>query len=333
MKSRIDEALAIVREALADSGTASWDAPGVIRIAVAGASRLDLRLVFPDESEVSLDEPGETLLLLRRPTKRDLRDLRSKGLSYVGLNGVVRIQGPGLLIDRTDLKVTTTPTRPVRRSAFSDRASLITRWLFAQPLGSESRISGLAEAAGVSPSVASYAAKDLERRGLVEVAARGRERWIRLVEHRRLLTQWAAEYSWRDNTSLAVHAPIGSPRRFLARMPLPLLPRCAVTLQAGASLVLPHAPVEQIHMYIDVPTPADLSHVARKLEWPPDPGGQLLFFMPYYRRSVWDGVREREGVPVVSDLQLMLDLWNHPIRGREQAELLLEKHLAKVSAT
>jgi hypothetical protein len=130
-----------------------------------------------------------------------------------------------------------------------------------------------------------------------------------------------------------VHAPIGSPRRFLARLTALSLPQCAVTLHAGASLLLPHAPVEEIHLYVDLPSQARLTDLTRRLDWPPDPGGQLHFLLPYYKTSVWGGVREHDGVSVVSDLQLMIDLWNHPIRGREQAELLLEKHLLRRKST
>jgi hypothetical protein len=54
-----------------------------------------------------------------------------------------------------------------------------------------------------------------------------------------------------------------------------------------------------------------LTRLSRRLDW----------------ASVWTGVTIRNQVPVVSDLQLILDLWNHPIRGIEQAELILEKHL------
>lgn len=167
----------------------------------------------------------------------------------------------------------------------------------------------------------------------MEATAAGRERWIRLVEHRELIAQWAKEYDWRDNASLTVHAPIGSPRRFLARLTTLSLPPCAVTLQAGASLLLPHAPVEEIHVYVDLPSQARLTDLVRRLDWPPDSSGRFQFLLPYYKTSVWEGVRERDGVPVVSDLQLMIDLWNHPIRGREQAELLLEKHLLRLRAT
>ena len=45
---------------------------------------------------------------------------------------------------------------------------------------------------------------------------------------------------------------------------------------------------------------------------------------PYYAHGARYGIRELRGHPVVSDVQLFLDLYNYPVRGREQAEHLLE---------
>jgi hypothetical protein len=49
--------------------------------------------------------------------------------------------------------------------------------------------------------------------------------------------------------------------------------------------------------------------------------------LPYYSDSVWWALERRRGLPVVSALQLALDLWHYPLRGREQAEHLLETQL------
>ena len=333
MKQIQEEGLALVTEALGESGTLAWEDPDTVRITVGQGLSFTLRMVALREDDPSASGPTPTLWILRRPKRRELQDLRAKGQSFVALNGAVRIQVPGVLIDRTDLRLPAKGTRPSHRSPFSDRASLIARWLFYQPTDQHWTITGLAEAAGVSPSVASYAVRDLEQRQLVETTARGRERSVRMVEHEALIVEWAKEYDWRDNVSLRVHAPIGSPRRFLTRLTALPLPHCAVTLQAGASLILPHAPVEEVHLYVDLRSQAELGNLTRRLDWPPDSSGQFHFLLPHYKTSVWGGVREHDGVPVVSDLQLMLDLWNHPIRGREQAELLLEKHLLRLGST
>jgi hypothetical protein len=70
-----------------------------------------------------------------------------------------------------------------------------------------------------------------------------------------------------------------------------------------------------------------LSALVRSLGWPPAEDGRVHLLKPQYRQSLWENTEIRDGLPVASDLQLMLDLWNHPMRGREQAELILEKHL------
>jgi len=321
------EALALVAAAVGDSGRVSADSANLIRIEFENGPRADFRMVPHENGEVSQPDPMPALWILRRPARAELEDLRVRGQSYVALTGAVRIEAPGVLIDRTDIRLKTGVERPSKRSAFSDRASLVPRWLFSQPPGTMYTLTNLATAAGVSPSVASYAVRELAERELVEVETGGRERRIRLLDHWSLLTAWAAEYAWQDNISISVQAPIGSPSRFLSRLVELELPRYALTLQAGASLFLPHAPVEQVYLYVDVPNLERLSSTAHRLGWPSEKGGKLHLIKPYYRHSVWNGVRFHGEIPVVSDLQLMLDLWNHPIRGREQAEVILEKHV------
>jgi hypothetical protein len=59
-------------------------------------------------------------------------------------------------------------------------------------------------------------------------------------------------------------------------------------------------------------------------------GVNLIFLLPYYKHSVFYGKQRIRSVWVVSDLQLYLDLHNHPIRGLEQAEHLYEKRLRHI---
>jgi hypothetical protein len=100
-------------------------------------------------------EQPPILWVLRRPKKGELEALRAAGQSFVALTGAVRIQVPGLLIDRTDLRRPNRTVQTGQRSAFSDRASLVPRWLFSQTPPTQWSLSKLAAASGVSPSVAS----------------------------------------------------------------------------------------------------------------------------------------------------------------------------------
>jgi hypothetical protein len=61
-----------------------------------------------------------------------------------------------------------------------------------------------------------------------------------------------------------------------------------------------------------------------------DQGANLVLMWPYYKHSVFYDNQEIEGLRVVSDIQLYLDLYGYPVRGREQAEHLYDKRLKRL---
>jgi len=56
----------------------------------------------------------------------------------------------------------------------------------------------------------------------------------------------------------------------------------------------------------------------------------VILLYPYYKYSAFYGKLKIQGLWVVSDIQLYLDLYKYPLRGVEQAEDLYEKHLKKI---
>ncbi len=284
--------------------------------------RFELRLWEPG---MEGEEDERVLWILRRTSPVDLERLRKAGSSFVALNGVVRIQAPGLIIDRGDLPRVSAAGQAPARTAFSDRASLVPRTLFTFGLEREWTVSELAAAAGVSDSMASYAVRDLEERGLLDTRQAGRRKCVRMPSRLALIEEWCREYRWRDNLQTTVLADVGSPEKYLRRLPRALGGRrWAATLYGGAALTARHAPVERVHVYVETQSRFELLEAGREEGWSPGEDGLLVLMAPKYKRSLWQGVREIEGVPVVSLLQLILDLWHHPLRGREQARVLLE---------
>ncbi len=323
MNFSTEEILDLIQKAVGEAVEVRSTGPAGISILQAGLPPLRFRLA-PWSSTLREGAPDLTLWVLRRPSAAELDRLRDSGQSFVALSGAVRIQAPGLLVDRAGLRRARLSKPGSSRSAFSDRASLVPRAMFSARPGKTWTLSELAQEAGVSNSVTSYAVQDLRDRGLAEVRRSGREKRVRLESRRSLVEEWVREYHWRDNGSLAVAAPVGSPERFLRRLPKSFGgKRWAVTLHAAGALIARHAPVEELHIYLEAKTEADLFLAAQKAGWKSEEKGALHLVSPHYGSSVWEGVREIDGVPVVSTLQLVLDLWNHPIRGREQAERLL----------
>ena len=242
------------------------------------------------------------------------------------LHGTVYLAFPNLLVDRERLP------KPIRVSArrtlidpFADRSSLVLRTLLESDKERVWGVRELAEQAGVAPATVSRVTRELQRFQVVDVRRIGRESRILLTDSRALLDRWVQSYDWTKNQRIAVHAPMGDPTRFFRRnKDLFDRHRWALTLQAGASLVAPHATWERVHVYIDVQAGEELVELAEQQGWAAAEDGKLVLMKPYYKDSVWRGVREVDGLPVVSSLQLVLDLWHYPLRGREQAEHIIE---------
>ena len=94
----------------------------------------------------------------------------------------------------------------------------------------------------------------------------------------------------------------------------------AFTLLAGASMVAPHVRYNDVWVYV---AEKDGSW-GRGLDLQPvDTGGNVVLLEPY-DEGVFMDLQDVKGMKVVSNVQLYVDLYNHPGRGREQAEFLRE---------
>jgi hypothetical protein len=266
------------------------------------------------------------LLVVRRATRRLHDELRRAGLNFVDTTGTVHLSLRNILVDRTNLRV------PMVRGAvrqsfdpFSDRGSMIVRKLLETPPGERTwGVRELATEAGVSPATATRVVREIADHG-VHVARRGRSAEVRLLDAHALFTAWTQVYDWTRNPSVAFNAPMGDPVRFFRQMAKAWNgPRWALGLHAGASRVAPIATWTRAHLYVDVPDAAALIGVGEAQGWEVAEGGNVVLLKPWYRRSVWHGLQQAGGLPVVSSLQLALDLWHYPLRGREQAEHLVE---------
>jgi hypothetical protein len=302
-----------------------------------GASSADLTLVVGDQRYVlelrswgQEAAPDTGVVWITRNASSEIHDrLRRTGQHFIDLAGVVHLSLPAFVLDRTHLE-------PVRirpnetRNPFSDRSSMIARVLFdGFRTGETPTVQELAGQAGLPLSTTSYAVRALEERELVTIERKGRSKHIALTSPEALIEQWTLSYNWRNNEAVAFHAPIGDMDRFLDRLPDQLgdLERWALTLQAGASRVVRHAAWDAVHIYVKGVGGSDLTHVGRSLGWEPSRGGKVVLLWPYYRESLWVNQQKLDRLPVVSDLQLILDLWHYPVRGREQAARILDRYV------
>jgi len=105
-------------------------------------------------------------------------------------------------------------------------------------------------------------------------------------------------------------------------------PAWGLSLHGGASVVAGFVQFREVHLYISPEQPKLEGEFVRALGARPAEGeANLVVLSPFYRHSVLFEPRVVEGLRVVSDLQLFLDLSCFAQRGKEQADVILERRL------
>ncbi|MDP6156437.1 MAG: type IV toxin-antitoxin system AbiEi family antitoxin [Candidatus Thermoplasmatota archaeon] len=96
----------------------------------------------------------------------------------------------------------------------------------------------------------------------------------------------------------------------------------AMTLGAGASVIAPYVKSTDTHMYI-----LDEKIVISVLKLTPVEFGGNVYLIEPPDEGYLMNMQSKDGLKIVSNIQLYLDLYNYPKRGHEQANHLREKVL------
>jgi hypothetical protein len=257
--------------------------------------------------------------------------LRQEGIGYLDLHGHVLVRGAGIIIDR-DHGPPSAPAGPEPTagsgSPFADRSSLVVRHLLSgAPV--QAGVRGLAAELGISPALVSRVLNRLRQDGYLESEPAD---VIELTSVEPLLDEWSEYYRRRARRQrekrFYLHARDTSAVLELLpkKLPARAAPQWALSFQAGASLIAPFAFFSEVHLLIGGP---DWDQAAERVEHnlgaePAEKEANMVLVEPYYRES-WDhGLREVSKLPVVSDIQLFLDLSVYPRRGAEQATRIRE---------
>ncbi len=245
---------------------------------------------------------------------------REAGVGYVDWTGNAFLRFDGILVDRRSGE------RPARTKArlrrlFSPKSSRIVRILLNRPADAWT-LSRLATEAAVSVRTAHLVINALEEKAFVDK----RRGAIRLAKPGSLLDLWAENYRLEQHRRQTFYSFIRSPRELASKLAAEASAQqiqLALTLHAGAALVAPFVRYTELHVYVA----GDIDRFVRALDLRPvETGGGVHFFTPS-DEGVFYGVQTIEGLPVVSNVQLYLDLLHYPARGREQAEELRRQKL------
>lgn len=268
------------------------------------------------------------LLFVPRLNERARHELTGAGINHADLSGSLSIRQGELVIELRGGK----KPAPWRSSSegvnlFSDGASLVLRVLL-HARGHSMGVTELARESGVTKGWASIVGRGLVDAGHAERVDGG----FQIVDAQRVLQNWTTAYSWRNNAIRSYHCPLEYSKRLavLEHVAHQVDQKFAVTLLAGSSLRARHVEHDQLHLYVALESLERFHGYATQmlhLEAVAS-GGNTHILQPYYKKSAFFGMGIIEGVPVVSALQLYLDLYDFPVRGREAATLLLRSRLA-----
>jgi len=204
------------------------------------------------------------------------------------------------------------------RNIFSPMASRVVRILLVNPKRVWS-VLGLSKEAQTGYGHTHRVVETLLRMGLCRKTEANR---VVVTNAGELLTRWASYYDFGLLNKVNAYYSLdedfdGFVRKLSAVGGCGL--RYTLTLQAGAALVAPYVRPANIHLYVE---PETLDEWQKLLSLRLTELGGNVFLVEPYDQGVFYKVQRLKGVCVVSNIQLYVDLYNYPARGREAAEHL-----------
>ena len=289
-------------------------------------SDLKYRISRIKESAISWNGGAVPVLVAPYLSPERQQICRKEGVGFIDLSGNVYLKFKSLFIERIGFP-NRFPVKRQGRSPFSDKASLILRAL----LSGGNRLWGIRELAleiALDPGYVSRMAKEIEKRGYIKRI----DSKLSLRSPDGILEDWVRSYNLKKNQLSSYFCMAESVDEILHRLRSLQLPKdvqYALSVQAGANLVVPYSNFKEVHVYAKEANAVELIEEGMNLK-PVAQGGNLVIMRPYYRNSVLYNSRIVDGLRIVSDIQLYLDLHGYPLRGLEQAEHLLEKRIRPV---
>lgn len=209
------------------------------------------------------------------------------------------------------------------KNIFSDKATIIPRMMLQDP-AKKWVVRDFVGSDGVSLGMAQSVLEAMAKKGYVERVKKGPVSHTVLSNKGLLIADWLKEYDFSLNTVDSYYSP---DKNILKKVKDVLgKEQYALTLHTGTNLMTTFVKTEETYLYLklqdwdrDIPAllqKLDLKELVR--------GGNVHLIRPYYKSSVFFHAQTIKGFPVVSHLQLYLDLYQFQPRGREHAEYLAQ---------
>ena len=149
---------------------------------------------------------------------------------------------------------------------------------------------------------------------------------LKLIDPANLLERWREEYTFRKNKIQPFYSFQKDERKLLReidRISNEKEMEYALTMHVAGRMVAPYVRSKEVHFYIG----SSPKVWKEELDLRPVESGANIYLMEPYDSGIMQDLQVIDGLKIVSNLQLYLDLYNYPKRGREQAEFIREKRL------
>jgi hypothetical protein len=259
-----------------------------------------------------VDLSGYPVIVAPFVSSRGREMCKNLGLGFVDLEGNAYLKFNGVLIELWG-KDSRIKEKRVQKRLFTTKAT----WVFRRMLSVPRRewiFVDLAKKAGVSLGQVYKVVNKLVLEGFIEK----RRGAITLSKPSELLDAWAEIYRFEDQSITGYYCPLKDQKSIFNALREVPPEKYALTLGAAASLVAPF--VRSTDVYLYVKEDSDKMIKALKLK-AVEFGGNVHLVVPIDDGVLFD-TQQVEGLNLVSNIQLYLDLYNYPMRGREQAEHL-----------
>lgn len=244
---------------------------------------------------------------------------KESGVGCIDLAGNAFLSFRNIFIDKGGIANPFSAAR-VSRSVFSPKSSRILRALFSEP-SRRWNVENISQETGVSVGLTSRVKQAL----LAEEWIKEEGRRFFLVKLEEVLEQWVKNYSYEKNRLFSFYSGLTEEQLVAA-----IKKECdrknyryGLALFSGAKKAAPFVRFLRFFSYID----GNIEEIANALQLKKVESGANVSLLQPYDDGIFYGLQDINGVCVVSDIQLYLDLKSYRGRGEEAAQAIFEQRI------
>lgn len=242
-------------------------------------------------------------------------------VGYIDLFGNIYIDLPQIHIEKESNK-TRQVEKKKQKQLFSPVATRIIRSLLNEP-EEKWTIQLLSEKSQVSLGYTHRVVEKLIDKKFLE---RNKQYKLVLVDKSRLLDIWRDNYSFKNNNIYSYYTFEKDKDNLfnkIKKASQSVKSLYALTLHSGASFIAPYVRYTDVHLYVR----SNIDQWIQELDLRPVESGANIYLIEPYDEGVMQKLQTIKGNVIVSNLQLYLDLYSYPKRGREQAEKIRDEKI------